>query len=227
MTAKTDSPATIPGKELQKITGYLCELDNKTFFKMLAQIIKDRGSEDLTFVISSLEIAQTNSAFINPSATQLKPLEKALKQHSLSFYLKQMSVELQDANRSHIIAWWDTLMNLAARMGYKTGGIDSISRETNLWKATAPLATKMTTDPGSYKYLPAVLINHPSEVDRVLQEINEPDPFVEVLTGESMEDLEKFPTLLAAFSIFDQKDKSIEEIAIDGMTSVHLILQRR
>lgn len=199
-------------------------MDSEAFLKTIADVVKKRGSEELSLLISELEIRQTPSAFTENNP-QLNLLEQSMKLNPLSFYLEQMGVEPQEATRSEIINWWDTLMQMAANLGYNPGGIDNTSRETNLWKATASLARKMQMTPASYRYLPAVLINHPSEVDRVLNEINEPEPFLEVLVGESYEDMKLFPVLIGALSIL-KRDGDISRTPEDGILSIHLILQR-
>ena len=210
--------------DVEIIRGSLVNMEPNEFLKIIATVVRERVAEELSILVSGMEIMQTPTSFTEDNP-QLGILRRALSLNPLSFYLEQMGIDVKEAQRSHIMDWWDTLMQIAASLGYNPGGIDNTSRDTNLWKATAPLAAKMQSKAAAYRFLPAVPINHPSEVERVLNEINEPEPFLEVLVGESYQDMLNFPELIGALSTI-VRDGEISRTPQDGILSIHLILQR-
>lgn len=214
---------SIIDNEKEVLSQALITMTTNDFLNLMTEIVRKRGSEALTFLISGLEIMQTPSAFQKENETRLQPLAKALEKNPLSFYAEHRNVPAKEITRKDIIDWWSTLMQMASVLGYSPSGIDGVSRQTNLWKATANLAAKMQLNPALYRFLPPVLINYVSEVERVLSEINEPIAFLEILIGERYEDMLQFPKLIEAFSIIE-RNGSISRTTEDGILSIQLAL---
>ena len=203
----------------------LGELEQYKLLSIISGVLEQTGSEALKLIVDGLQIMQTKSAFRESNLNNLNPLQRALGENPLYLYLEQMDIKPSEAKRKHIIAWWDTLMQFASFLGYNPGGIDDISKTNNLWKATSGLALKMQKKPSTYHYLPSILINYSAEVTRVLSQISEPIPFIEILVGEAYEDMEKFPHLIAAMSTI-KRDGKISQRVADGVLSIHMVLQR-
>ena len=200
------------------------------FVGVLKTILEIRGSEKLKTLIDGLEIQATQTAFRKGNKEQVNILETVANKYPLSKWLDAQGVDTKIADRQDLISWWDTMMLMAGESGYKNGpgneGIDSVSREVNLWKATGSLAQKMQNNQAAYRYLPPLLINYPTEVARVLGEINEPEPFLEVLMGENCDDMRKSPTFLGSMSLIRGKGGKITRTIPEALYSVKLILQR-
>ena len=73
----------------------------------------------------------------------------------------------------------------------------------NLWPGTKDLAQKIHNNPSIYKYLPASHINHPELVLKVLKEIENPIAFMELMLGDTWENLKSSPDFLKAFALED------------------------
>ncbi|OGG58459.1 hypothetical protein A2853_02060 [Candidatus Kaiserbacteria bacterium RIFCSPHIGHO2_01_FULL_55_17] len=201
-------------------------LDPAEFVTGLRAIIEAHGGDKLKLLVDGLEIQSTPTAFRSENRRNVEVLERVARNYPFTRWLGEMGLESSAATRKHLQQWFASFMSMATEHGYSVGGtINTVSRTTNLWKATGPLASKMAQDPATYRFLPALLINHPQEVERVLGEINEPIPFLEVLVGECMEDLRYSKTFLGAFS-FVSKETGTSRTAKDALWSIHLVLQR-
>lgn len=211
---------------LGEISDALAQLEFGAFILAVKEIIVARGSDQLKLLIDGLEIQATRTAFREDNERNVAILEEVAACYPFTRWCDEMGIETKSATRQHLCQWWTSLMSMAGEHGYVTGQIDAVSRNTNLWKATGPLALKMQSDPAAYRFLPALLINHAHEVERVLGEINEPEPFLEVLTGERMEDIRSSPAFLGAFSCVRATDGTISRTTPDALWSVQLILQR-
>jgi len=200
------------------------------FVGVLTNILEIRGSAELKTLIDGLEIQATLTAFRDDNKEQVKILETVAGKYPLSKWLEAQGVDPKIADRQDIISWWDTMMLMAGENGYQNGpnneGIDTVSRDVNLWKATGTLAKKMQDDPAAYRYLPPLLINYPTEVARVLGKINDPEPFLEVLTGESFDDMRRSPKFLGSMSLIKDAKGMVTRTIPDALYSVKLILQR-
>lgn len=112
----------------------------------------------------------------------------------------------------------DFIMVICRQRGYVSHGhINPAAQNVNLWKATANLAERMRKNPVDYCYLPPMLINNPELVERTLNEIRNPYAFLEVLTGESWQDMCKCSEFLRGFSTYsnlDAEEGCIATIAI-------------
>ena len=198
------------------------------FVEVLRNILEIRGSSELKTLIDGLEIQATPTAFREDNKEQIKILESVASKYPLSKWLEAQGVDAKNADRQDLIAWWETMMLMAGELGYVVPGhegIDSASRHMDLWKASGSLAKKMQGDQAAYRYLPPLLINYPTEVARVLGEINDAEPFMEVLTGERLEDMRQSPVFLGSMSLIKNKGKIMRTIP-DALYSVKLILQR-
>ena len=200
------------------------------FVGVVKTILEIRGSSELKTLIDGLEIQATQTAFREGNEEQVKILQTVASKYPFSKWLDAQGVDAKIADRQDLINWWDTMILMAGESGYKNGpgneGIDSVSREVNLWKATGSLAQKMQNNQAAYRYLPPLLINYPTEVARVLGEINEPEPFLEVLMGENCDDMRKSPTFLGSMSLIRGKGGKITRTIPEALYSVKLILQR-
>jgi len=200
------------------------------FVGVLKTILEIKGSTELKTLIDGLEIQATQTAFRKGNKEQVNILETVANKYPLSKWLDSQGVDAKIADRQDLIAWWDTMMLMAEESGYKNGpgneGIDGVSREVNLWKATGSLAHKMQSNQAAYRYLPPLLINYPTEVARVLGEINEPEPFLEVLMGENCDDMRKSPIFLGSMSLIKNAKGKIARTIPDALYSVKLVLQR-
>ncbi|VVA44228.1 conserved hypothetical protein [Candidatus Roizmanbacteria bacterium] len=199
------------------------------FVGVVRTILEMRGSSELKTLIDSLEIQATQTAFREENKGQVKILETVAGKYPFSKWLESQGVDAKNADRRDLIDWWDTMMLMAGEHGYVVPGhegIDSTSLQMDLWKATGSLARKMQDNPASYRYLPPLLINYPTEVARVLGEINDAEPFIEVLTGEKFEDMRQSPVFLGSMSLISGKGGKITRTIPDALYSVKLILQR-
>lgn len=199
------------------------------FVDTIRRILEIRGSGELKTLVDALEIQATPTAFREENAEQINILENTAIKYPLSKWLEAQGIDAKIADRQDLIAWWDTMMLMAGELGYVVPGhegIDSASRETNLWKATGSLAKKMQTNQAAYRYLPPLLINYATEVARVLGEINEPEPFIEVLTGETLEDMRQSTVFLGSMSLVMDDKGMITRTIPDALYSVKLVLQR-
>ncbi len=204
----------------------LAGLSPNEFIAAVRSVLKKGGGDHLQLLIQGLEIQMTPTAFTSTNPN-LRILEEVAREYPLTRWLKNMGISLTDARRSHVCQWWETFMLMATEHGYVPfGQIDQIGRNTNLWKATGPLAAKMQKNPAAYRFLPALLINHPQEVARVLGELREAEPFVEVLTGERFEDLRTSPVFLGAFSIVEDDGGTVSRTVANAIFSIAMILQR-
>lgn len=195
------------------------------FLKVIHSIIQEVGGDQLKLLIDGVEIQMTESAFSKANQEQLPTLEKVAEKYPFTKWLDEMGIDYTRATRSHLCTWWDSFMLMAAEHGYQAMGINQVNRSDNLWKATANLAAKMQLDPAAYGYLPALLINHPQEVSRVLSSINEPAPFLEVLTGEVIHDMRKCEAFMGAFCTVRTDGEVVRSIP-NAVFSVGLCLQR-
>ncbi|MFA6305474.1 MAG: hypothetical protein WC651_01960 [Candidatus Gracilibacteria bacterium] len=227
-----DLQLTIGGNlvRVREIGEALAGLSPDEFLRALRRIIEKGGGDGLKLLVDGLEIQMTPSAFSDPEKAE--KLEATAQEYPFSRWLKEMEVLPSRATRESLCSWWDAFMLMAGENGHRPGNIDQISGGTNLWKATGPLAEKMLADTVKYRFLPALLANHPQEVARVLGELKDPEAFLELLTGECMEDMRKSPKFLGAFSTVRKKenagegtDKISREVR-DAIFSVMLILQR-
>ncbi|MFC1656044.1 hypothetical protein ACFL3C_04185 [Patescibacteria group bacterium] len=218
---------SVGGKSLtiEDIGTALQGLEVPELMKAMERLLVTIGGEQFKLILDGFEIGMTHSAFSEERAEQLPKLLEVIKKFPFTTWLTEMGIPFTGAMRKHLCEWWDAFMLLAVEMGYIAGRIDSTSRTTNLWKATAKLAAKMQADPAAYKFLPALLINHPSEVERVLSALNEPVPFIEVLTGEAIEDMRLCPEFLGAFSTIQHKGDTVRS-AENAVLSITLALQR-
>ncbi|EKE10867.1 MAG: hypothetical protein ACD_15C00190G0002 [uncultured bacterium] len=205
------------------LQGALIGMPTDDFLKLLDSVVREKGSEKLNMIIMGLEIMQTKSSFRGGDRNYLAILEKALALNPLSFYAKHQNIPFEQVGRVDIINWWTTLMQMAAVNGYCQDGIDCISRKSNFWKATVNLASKMQANPSAYQFLPALLINYPKEVERVLGVVQDPIPFLEILIGEAYEDILELPKLIEAFSLIE-RDGDISRSVADGILSIHLAM---
>lgn len=210
---------------IEEIGKSLQGLNVPELMKALEQLLVTIGGDQFKLLIDGFEIGMTQSAFSEERSDQLPTLLKVAQEFPFTSWLDEMGIQYTEARREHLCSWWDAFMLLATEMGYSAGRIDSTSRTTNLWKATANLAVKMQTDPAAYRFLPALLINHPSEVERVLGALNEPVPFIEVLSGEDIEDMRSCPEFLGAFSTIT-RDGEVSRTPENAILSVALALQR-
>ncbi|MBI4598975.1 hypothetical protein HY734_02130 [Candidatus Uhrbacteria bacterium] len=211
---------------IEEIGIALAELKPEEFISAVRNILNSGGGDQLQLLIQGLEIQMTPSAF-TPENSNLIVLEQVAQEYPLTRWLKGMGIATTTAKRFHICRWWETFMLMASEHGYVPfGQIDQISRSTNLWKATGPLAGKMQKNPAAYRFLPALLINHPQEVTRVLGELMEAEPFVEVLTGERFEDLRTSSTFLGAFSIVEDENGVVSRTVANAIFSMAMVLQR-
>ncbi|MCK9186519.1 hypothetical protein M0P48_03710 [Candidatus Gracilibacteria bacterium] len=226
-----DLELTIGGNivRIKDIGEALAGLSPDEFLLVLRRIIEKGGGDGLKLLVDGLEIQMTPSAFADPEKTE--KLESTAQEYPFSRWLKEMEVLPSQATRESLCSWWDAFMLMAGENGYRPGNIDYPAK-MNLWKATGPLARKMLDDTVRYRFLPALLANHPQEVARVLGELKDPEAFLELLTGECMEDMRRSPKFLGAFSTTRKKeniDEGTDEISRevrDAIFSVMLILQR-
>lgn len=202
-----------------EIAESIADLPPKKFIILLQEITRRGLSDQLRGIVDVFEIMATKSGFDDPE--KVKILEEAAPEYGFSCWIKsQEGKSLRSATRNDLQDWWDFYTQMTAMRGYNPGSIDQQNRETNLWKATANLARKMSKDPAIYMYLPPYLINNPQQVEKVLSEINDPIAFIEILTGEAWEDLQKSEGFLSAFST--QENTGAE----GAVASVMLALQR-
>lgn len=217
--------STVPTIDLPEI---VMLLEEPEFNRLLQAILARRGgSENLKLVIEALDIERTSSAFLqnNPS---LQVLENVAVQFPFSYWLTQMGIHLTAATRDHLVSWWEAFMLMGKEAGYNPHGhINDVGRAVNLWRATGALAEKMRDQAAAYHFMPPLLINHPQQVTRLLADLNEPEPFLEVLTGERIEDLRTSPTFLGAFSTSTNDAGAIVRDIPHAIFSVALVLKRR
>ncbi len=207
----------------------LKDIELAKFIGILRNVLEMRGSSELKTLIDNLEIQATPTAFREDNREQVKILETVASEFPFSQWLESQGVSTKKTDRQDLINWWDTMMLMAGEGGYSVPGnegIDKVSRQVNLWKATGSLAKKMQGDPAAYRYLPPLLINYPTEVARVLGEINEPEPFLEVLTGERFEDMRQSPVFLGSMSLVNNPEGKIMRTIQHALYSVKLVLQR-
>jgi hypothetical protein len=212
--------------KVEEIGKALSGLSPQMLLNVLREIIKKGGGDGLQLLVDGLEIQMTPSAFEDEDK-KIK-LEKTAAEYPFSRWLEEMDCLPSKATRKALCDWWDTFMAMAGENDFQTGKIDEISTGTNLWKATGALAQKMLKDPVKYRFLPALLANHPQEVARVLGELKDPEAFLELLTGERIEDMRKSPDFMGAFSTVKKPgtDEISREIK-DAIFSVMLVLQRK
>lgn len=215
--------------KIQELGEVLATLSASQLLQIFHTVVSKGGGDGLKLLIDGVEIQSTPSNFEdNDKVTQL---EVTAKKYPFSRWLEEMGKLPSQATREALCKWWETFMTMAGENGFQAGQIDSISGGIgNLWKATGPLATKMLTYPARYKFLPALLANHSQEVARILSELDDPEAFLELLTGETMEQLRKSETFLGAFSTVKEKDGKPEDVSRtikDAIYSVALALQRR
>ncbi len=181
-------------------------------------IIAQAGRADTAkLILDAREIACTPSAFSDTQKAEV--LEGAAKDFGLHGWIdNQEGKTCQNITRDDILLWWDSFMQMAAVRGHVPGGIDAQSRTLNLWKATAKLRGKIEANPARYKFLPGDLANNPQLVGQILRNVEDPIAFIELMTGEAIEDMtEEF---LNGFSTTDHK-------GIEGAVhAVMLALQR-
>lgn len=212
---------------IEEVSMAFSELGLPEFVTALRMIIERYGSEQLKLLIDGLEIQATPSVFTTENRDQVATLEKVASGYPFSRWLKGQGISSTLATRKHLCQWWEAFMLMAGEHGYVPAGhINQVSRTMNLWKATGPLASKMQANPDRYKFLPALLVNHPQEVARVLGVIDEAEPFIEILIGQRMEDLRMSEACLGAFSIVEDENGQITRTTAAALFSVLMILQR-
>lgn len=212
---------------LNDVGAALAELSSDQFLVAVRQILKTGDGDHLQLLIQGIEIQMTPSAFHCDQNPNLEKVEEVAQRFPFSRWLDNMGIEYVMATRDHLCKWWNVFMFMASECGYQPfGRIDQVGRTVNLWKATGPLAAKMQRDAAAYRYLPALLINHPQEVERVLGELKEAQPFLEVLTGERLEDLRNSPVFLGAFSVVRGESGTISREVPDVLFGLAMILQR-
>lgn len=232
-TTQSDSSELAVRSELSEIREFLDEetvqritemrgLSTAQVLKVMKYMITERrNADDLRLLLDVLEIANTDSAFNDPKKREL--LEKAMTIYNFKAWLDGMGIPSQNATRQDLIQWWESYMEISKEFGFETAGhIDT--GNVGLWKATRNLAAKMQKNPADYNFLPATLINNPGQVDRALQQINKPIPFVEVLTGEAWEDLIQSVKFISGFSSVDTEDD--DEIR-KSIWSIQLVINRK
>lgn len=190
----------------------------------LLTLVKQGLGEELQLLVAALTIANTVSIF--EEGADVSKLEEVARAYPFSRYLKEMGIGNDQASRRHLINWWESYMFMCGQTGTSHGQINQTGGTTNLWQATAALARKMRDDPARYRFLPAILINHPQEVTRVLNEINDATAFIEVLVGEAIDDLRRSPTFLGAFSTVARRNGTVIRTIPEALYSVHLALKR-
>ncbi len=227
-TLKTEIPIGQSFIPVEEIAEGLKTLPRGVFLQVMRDLIRSGAGDALKLMVDGLEIQMTPSVFGDEERQET--LEQTARDYPFSRYLNEMGISPKEATRENLCDWWDSFMVMAGESGFQAGGIDSVSRDTNLWKATGPLSEKMLGDPAQYRFLPALLLNHPQEVDRVLGEIKEAEPFMEILTGERMDDMRKSPEFLGAFSTVEKPGGEPGEISRevrDAIFTVTLVLQRK
>lgn len=219
-----DKEVDVPG--LAELTSAVEGLDMPRFISVLKSLIATRKSDQLKLLVDGLEIQTTPTVFRDETKNRVAILEQLSEIYPFSRWLEEMGILPSHATRRHLCKWWDSYVLMLNEHGYNSDLVSVMSRDTNLWRATGALAAKMQHSPVAYRFLPALLINHAQEVSRVLGEIAEPEPFIEVLVGERIEDMRSSPRFLSAFSIVRGPDGKISRSVSDALWSVHLILQR-
>lgn len=189
--------------------------------ELIVAIVRKGGADELKALVGVVEILMTPSAMEDPE--KVEALTQAAQMYGLRQWLERRGDTSEGLTRDNIMMWWDFFMEMSATLNVTAQTIDNTSQETNLWKATSALASKMSANQATYRFLPPYLINHPTEVDRVLGEIKSPVAFLEVLTGESWEDLQKSPEFLEAFVGVEPREG--QSIAAAVIETIMLALQ--
>jgi len=211
------------GLTLKQVSAYLNEhLPEEIKARLIYEIAKN--ADGVRFILDWLEIQNTPSAFDDPSdpdKKKSKELEGIAANYSYRDWLSEQNIKPHEATRDHIMAWWDFFKNRCKDRGYTPSSINRAGHVTDLWKATCALAQKMERDQKKYGYLPAHLVNQPEVVAKaLLRDIEDPEAWLEVLVGETIEDMLKSESFLEAFSTTN-KDVPVREKAT---ASVELVL---
>ena len=198
------------------------QLDEPTKAAVLYHIA--RNADEVRVLLDLLEIMNTPSAFDDPEdagGKKVQTLEEVATSYSFRDWLTEQQIAPHEATKLHVMAWWDYFKNRCKDRGYTPGTINQAGFDTDLWKGTAALSQKMKADPKKYGYLPWQLVNQPEVVSKALQQdIEDPEAWIEILVGETMEDMEKSDSFLQVFSTTD-KDVPLKEKATG---SIELIL---
>jgi hypothetical protein len=189
---------------------------------LTAIVVGNKNADRLKSLIDMLEIASTESAF--DGSDRQSSLEKAMETYNFKAWLDGMGVATNQCTREDLINWWGTYMKMCGQFGQGRDGerIEGAGA-TGLWKATRELASKMQADPAKYMYLPPAFINDAGQVDRVLSQLDDPETFIEVLTGEAIEAIRGSTKFLAGFGSVETQDEDPVRSAIWG---VNLALNR-
>lgn len=211
------------GLTLRTVAVYLSEhLPDEAKARLMYELA--RNADGVRFILDWLEIQNTPSAFDDPNDPEKKKmriLESVAQDYSYRDWLSDQQLQSHQATRQHIMAWWDFFKNRCKDRGYTPSSINRAGYATDLWKATCALARKMEQDPKKYGYLPAHLVNQPEVVAKaLLRDIENPEAWLEVLVGETVEDMLRSEAFLEAFSTID-KDVPARERAT---ASIELVL---
>lgn len=189
---------------LEELTAALGNLPPEQVIPIIRAIVERGQVQRLRQLVDALEIVTTSSAFDDESRASI--LKEVAAKYPFSAWLRRSR---KAYNRGSLLEYWDFFMKMARHgWNYNPGAINESGTSGILWRATGNLAAKMAKSPGDYSHLPAILVNNAEQVAKVLREINDPMAFVEVLVGESWDDMVRCPEFLAAFCLEEDEPGS-------------------
>lgn len=194
---------------IQEIGEAMSHLPAERVIPMLRHIVEQGEVSRLRQLIDALEIVATTSAFTDFERSRI--LSEVATKYRFAAWLQRSRKQY---SRVALLEYWDFFMKMA-RHGwhYIPGSINTTGTSGVLWRATGTLAAKMAKSPADYCHLPAILVNNPEQVTKVLHEITDPVAFLEVLVGEAWEDMVTCQSFLAAFCLEDGEPNERDCIA--------------
>ena len=173
----------------------------------LRKVFDNGGSDLLSQMIKVLDIHQRKSVFEDPA--KLERLTEIVTQHPMASFAESQGIATQNLGIGHVFDYWDHLLKI---FDIKKFAFISTSNEASsdanriddggtggLVKASGNLYIKMLNNPDRYGSLRAESINDPKAVMSLLQHIDDPSAILEVIIGETIEDMAKCPDFLKAF----------------------------
>jgi len=172
----------------------------ETVIQLVRNIVERGDVGKLRQLVDAMEIMNTSSAFAD--FARVRTLEEIAERYPFRTWLRLAGKQY---NRASLIEYW-TFFTKMARHGwnYQPGNINPTGTLATLWRATGTLAGKMMQAPADYGHLPAILVNNPEQVDKVLNQIADPVAFLEVLVGEAWEDMMRSEKFLSAFALNEE-----------------------
>lgn len=227
-TLESDGAEGTLSPEVQAFLGMTRSLPTGEIVGIIRELASQPGRiDELRNVLDALEISATNSAF--DDQRKVKTLEKVMRKFNFKNWLAKMNIDPASADRTHLVEFWGSYMELAKVYGHVGNGVIDPREQTSLWKATLRLAKQMQARPTEYCNLHPLAANNATQVAKVMEQIEAPTPFLEVLTGEAWEDMAKSQEFIVGFLPANPTDKieTPEDARAEVIWQVRMVLNRR